>query len=251
MQALFGRRTYKLYGHIETDVAVIAIREVCENYKIEPVKVFAECVTKSKIITALEHIETTKFNAAFMSGVVYYFYDAFRNVLESIDNRTLYTGQQYDQETGQYYLRERYYNPVAGRFLQEDTYCGDGLNLYAYYAKNPVMYYDLSGHDDVKVCTPSDQAEPDKQRVAEIESGSGSVIHNDVLNSPRTGSVLKVDDVSPIYEINERTGRPQIVKEFPASAQAVIPATAGIPSQILTVAMIHQGTNITMTMTCT
>ncbi len=46
-------------GHIETDVAVIAIREVCENYKIEPVKIFAECVTKSKIITALEHIEMT------------------------------------------------------------------------------------------------------------------------------------------------------------------------------------------------
>lgn len=53
-----------------------------------------------------------------------------------------------------------------------------------------------------------------------IESGSSSVIHNDVLDSPRTGSALKVDDVSPIYEINEKTGRPQIVKEFPASAQA-------------------------------
>ena len=50
--------------------------------------------------------------------------------------------------------------------------------------------------------------------------GSGSVIHNDVLDSPRTGSALSVDDVSPIYEINERTRRPQIVKEFPASAQA-------------------------------
>ena len=52
------------------------------------------------------------------------------------------------------------------------------------------------------------------------QSGSSSVIHNDVLDSPRTGSALKVDDVSPIYEINEKTGRPQIVKEFPASAQA-------------------------------
>ena len=33
-----------------------------------------------------------------------------------------------------------------GRFLQEDTYRGDGLNLYAYCANNPVMYYDPSGH---------------------------------------------------------------------------------------------------------
>lgn len=49
--------------------------------------------------------------------------------------------------TGQYYLRARYYNPVIGRFTQEDTYRGDGLNLYAYCANNPVMYYDPSGHD--------------------------------------------------------------------------------------------------------
>ena len=66
---------------------------------------------------------------------------------ESIENCILYTGQQYDQETGQYYLRARYYNPVIGRFMQEDTYRGDGLNLYAYCANNPVMYYDPSGHD--------------------------------------------------------------------------------------------------------
>ena len=78
-----------------------------------------------------------------------YQYDAFGNLLEKredVSNRILHTGQQYDQETGQYYLRARYYNPVVGRFLQEDTYRGDGLNLYAYCANNPVMYYDPSGH---------------------------------------------------------------------------------------------------------
>ena len=78
-----------------------------------------------------------------------YQYDAFGNLLEhkeSLTSHVLYTGQQYDQETGQYYLRARYYNPVVGRFLQEDTYRGDGLNLYAYCANNPVVYYDPSGH---------------------------------------------------------------------------------------------------------
>ena len=29
--------------------------------------------------------------------------------------------------------------------MQEDAYRGDGLNLYAYCANNPVMYYDPSG----------------------------------------------------------------------------------------------------------
>ena len=73
-----------------------------------------------------------------------YRYDAFGRVLEErgdIENRLTYTGQMYDGETGQYYLRARFYNPVTGRFLQEDVYRGDGLNLYAYCANNPVKYY--------------------------------------------------------------------------------------------------------------
>ena len=34
---------------------------------------------------------------------------------------------------------------MVGRFLQEDTYRGDGLNLYAYCVNNPVGYNDPSG----------------------------------------------------------------------------------------------------------
>lgn len=65
---------------------------------------------------------------------------------EQFQNRIRYTGQQYDELTGQYYLRARYYNPVLGRFMQEDAYQGDGLNLYAYCHNNPVTYYDPSGY---------------------------------------------------------------------------------------------------------
>jgi RHS repeat-associated protein len=65
---------------------------------------------------------------------------------ETIPNRITYTGQQYDSITGQYYLRARYYNPVIGRFTQEDPYRGDGLNLYAYVSNNPVSYYDPTGY---------------------------------------------------------------------------------------------------------
>ena len=78
-----------------------------------------------------------------------YEYDSFGNLLRNsatVPNRILYGGQQYDSETGQYYLRARYYNPVVGRFLQEDPYHGDGLNLYAYCSNNPVTYYDPSGY---------------------------------------------------------------------------------------------------------
>ena len=78
-----------------------------------------------------------------------YQYDAFGIGLDAVEefpNRIRYTGQQYDQQTEQYYLRARYYNPVLGRFMREDVYQGDGLNLYAYCRNNPVVYYDPSGY---------------------------------------------------------------------------------------------------------
>ncbi|MEC0127793.1 RHS repeat-associated core domain-containing protein [Paenibacillus pabuli] len=47
-------------------------------------------------------------------------------------------GEMQDPLTGHYYLRARFYNPLIARFTQEDTYRGDGLNLYAYVANNPI-----------------------------------------------------------------------------------------------------------------
>ncbi len=78
-----------------------------------------------------------------------YEYDAWGNLTaeeEQVSNRFKYTGEQFDPITQQYYLRARFYNPVLARFLQEDTYRGDGLNLYVYCANNPVIYVDPSGH---------------------------------------------------------------------------------------------------------
>ena len=82
----------------------------------------------------------------------HYEYDAFGNTIrceEQVENRFCYQGEQYDPITRQYYLRARYYNPVIGRFIQEDTYYGDGLNLYEYCRNNTITYKDPTGH---KVC---------------------------------------------------------------------------------------------------
>ena len=78
-----------------------------------------------------------------------YEYDAWGKLTledEQVSNRFKYTGEQFDAITQQYYLRARFYNPSLARFMQEDTYHGDGLNLYAYCANNPVRYVDPSGH---------------------------------------------------------------------------------------------------------
>ena len=78
-----------------------------------------------------------------------YVYDPFGNLkesLERINNKYKYAGEQYDEITDQYYLRARYYAPQIGRFTQEDAFRGDGLNLYAYVANNPLKYVDPSGY---------------------------------------------------------------------------------------------------------
>ena len=80
-----------------------------------------------------------------------YLYDAFGAEVETneqLSNRIRYTGQQYDGLAEQYYLKARYYNPILGRFMQEDVYWGSGLNLYAYCKNSPIMYYDPSGYTE-------------------------------------------------------------------------------------------------------
>jgi len=69
----------------------------------------------------------------------------------SFENSYLFTGKQRDNETGNYYLRARYYSPSMARFLSRDSYDGtpaDPLsqNRYLYARGNPVVYVDPSGH---------------------------------------------------------------------------------------------------------
>ncbi len=83
-----------------------------------------------------------------------YEYDEWGNILtsnETVSNPFKYAGEVYDQETGLYYLRARYYDPSIGRFINEDTYEGQidnplSLNLYSYCYNNPLIYNDPSGN---------------------------------------------------------------------------------------------------------
>ncbi len=69
-----------------------------------------------------------------------------RNLLYLIAdaNPLRYCSEYYDAESGDYYLRARYYAPGLGRFLSEDP-LRDGDNWYVYCNNNPVRYVDPSG----------------------------------------------------------------------------------------------------------
>jgi RHS repeat-associated protein len=84
-----------------------------------------------------------------------YDYDAFGNEQTpsaNDQNPFRYCGEYLDNETDTYYLRARYYNPAAGRFLAEDS-ARAGLNWYAYCSNNPANLIDPSGMADQYVET--------------------------------------------------------------------------------------------------
>ena len=134
------------------------------------------------------HGDTVQLTGSTLGAVIRdYSYDGFgveKNPSSGDTNPFRYCGEYWDQEAGTYYLRARYYDPVVGRFTQEDTHWnpsnmvyGDdpvkwneqeadprdplGLatytympdmaairqsgNLYVYCGSNPVMYHDSSG----------------------------------------------------------------------------------------------------------
>jgi len=82
-----------------------------------------------------------------------YWYDAYGNLLEhegGSENDYLFAGEQFDEELGQYYLRQRYYDAATGRFTRRDTWEGRleepiTLHKYLYANGNPVNYTDPTG----------------------------------------------------------------------------------------------------------
>lgn len=66
----------------------------------------------------------------------------------SVNNTILYTGRRLDTETGLYYFRARYQDPVLGRFLSRDPigFEGSKWNLYEYVDSVPTIRLDPSGH---------------------------------------------------------------------------------------------------------
>jgi RHS repeat-associated protein len=79
-------------------------------------------------------------------------YDSFGNITSqtnaNVDFRFGYTGREFDEETGLYYYRARYYDAAIGRFISEDPMgfgAGDS-NLYRYVGNSATNYTDPTGN---------------------------------------------------------------------------------------------------------
>ena len=95
----------------------------------------------------------------YANAVAEYYYDAWgkQTGCYGVMSQTLgklnpfrYRGYVYDEETGLYYLRSRYYNPEWGRFVNADRQFDANanncsLNLFCYCANNPISNYDNNG----------------------------------------------------------------------------------------------------------
>ncbi|EHO3920887.1 RHS repeat protein, partial [Escherichia coli] len=86
-------------------------------------------------------------------------YDEWGNLLNEENPHQLQQlirlpGQQYDEESGLYYNRHRYYDPLQGRYITQDPIgLKGGWNFYQY-PLNPVQYIDPLGLDLLSLPSP-------------------------------------------------------------------------------------------------
>ncbi|MBW4497542.1 MAG: hypothetical protein KME26_31650 [Oscillatoria princeps RMCB-10] len=99
-----------------------------------------------------DHLGTVRDLANSSGAVVSHLtYDSFGNVIAqtngTIMTRYLFTGREFDEETGLHYYRARYYNGTVGRFLSEDPigFAGGDANLYRYVGNSPLNATDPTG----------------------------------------------------------------------------------------------------------
>jgi len=97
--------------------------------------------------------------------------DASGNIINSATHIAMlnpfrYRGYMYDNESGFYYLRSRYYAPIVSRFLNADSRINTslgliGTNLFDYCVNNPVNNSDYSGNKPGDLFNSMDEAARD------------------------------------------------------------------------------------------
>jgi RHS repeat-associated protein len=146
------------YGHDGTNLAVVfdASGAVAHRYlyggSID--EVLADQTPTSVNWALADRLGTVDLIVDAQGGVIdRVTFDSFGNkVSESAPAKAFrfgFTGRELDPETGLYYYRARYYDPLVGRFISVDSIgfqAGD-TNLYRYVFNSPTQGTDPSGHE--------------------------------------------------------------------------------------------------------
>ena len=114
----------------------------------------------------------------------------------SVGNTILFTGREYDYESGIYYFRARSLHPQIGRFMQHDPLMYvDGMNDYTYVINSPLIYLDNYGldiHDDSFINRFNEL----KKQEAEIEKNLGPYNPGNKTNISKSGATPKPNNFS-------------------------------------------------------
>ena len=151
-----GNRSYFLEGeHLESEYSgeqlqakyfrgsgvdeLVAAWMYDTDSKLKPFLFHHDQVTSTTAVTG--------HNGGTTQSVKYSAFGQTQSTTGSSPNRLKYTGREEDG-TGLMYYRARYYDPVIGRFISEDSMgfgAGD-VNFYQYAGANPINANDPSGH---------------------------------------------------------------------------------------------------------
>jgi RHS repeat-associated protein len=161
----FGRRTYKssssgtsIYAY-DSDTLIeevntggtAVVRYTQSGVIDEPLAVLRGGATNYYHADGLGSVTSLSNSAGALAQT--YGYDSFGKQTSSsgsLTNPFQYTAREFDSETGLYYNRARYYDPLVGRFLSEDP-SNVGGGQYLYVGNSPTNLVDPSGlnADDV------------------------------------------------------------------------------------------------------
>jgi RHS repeat-associated protein len=120
-----------------------------------------------------------------------------------------FTGHVNDSDTGLVYMQQRYYEPLAGRFLSVDPVTtsrrsGSSFNRYAYAGNNPYSYIDPDGRIQIQVVVPPPPplTPPAPVQVIEVTGARTSVVDDNnrtiALGLQRAATAL-VNEVATMY----------------------------------------------------
>ena len=111
-------------------------------------------------------------------------------------------GQQYDEESGLYYNRHRYYDPLQGRYITQDPIgLKGGWNFYQY-PLNPVINVDPQGLVDINLYPESDliHSVADEINIPAFSQSGGMVPPTSIESATR--SIMTAKDLAYLIKFD-------------------------------------------------